>query len=80
MAGLAITNRALEKYFKYLSNFDNESKKKLIVKLTESINTEESDNFNIYSLFGAWEDSRDSDEIIKDIRESRSEKREIEDF
>ncbi len=80
MAGLAITNRALDKYFKYLSNFDNESKKKLIVKLTESINTEESDSFNIYSLFGAWEDSRDSDEIIKDIRESRSEKGEIEDF
>lgn len=80
MAGLAITNRALEKYFKYLSSFDNESKKKLIVKLTDSLNVDNSSDFSVNSLFGAWEDSRDSDEIIKEIKESRSEKGEIEGF
>ncbi len=33
--------------------------------------------FDLESLFGAWEDSRDSDEIIKEIRESRVNRKKI---
>jgi hypothetical protein len=32
------------------------------------------EDFNLNSLFGAWEDSVDSDEIIKEISDSRVEK------
>ena len=35
------------------------------------------DKFDLESLFGAWEDSRDSDEIIKEIRESRANRKNI---
>lgn len=73
MGTLTLNNKTLEKYFGLLKGLDNLSKKKLIIKLTESLETEvEKDNLE--TTFGAWEDSKDSDEIIKEIRESRIEK------
>ena len=69
--GLALTNQTIDKYFGFLIKLDNSSKKKLIIKLTESIETKEDNFFDLKSLFGAWEDTRDSDEIIKDVREFR---------
>lgn len=72
--GLALTNSAIDKYFRFLSGLDNGSKKKLIVKLTESIEEKMGKTVSLKELSGAWEDSRDSDEIIRDIRNSRVEK------
>jgi len=51
----------------------------LIIKLTESLEFER-EKPDLKSLFGAWEDSRESDEIIKEIRESRVNKSEGEGF
>lgn len=73
MANVTLNNKALEKYFGLLKGLDNLSKKKLIIKLTESLEIKE-DKVDLRSLFGAWEDNKDSDEIIKEIRESRIEK------
>lgn len=70
---LELTNLTIDKYFKFLVGLNNESKKRLIVKLTESIETREKNTFKLKSLFGAWEDIRDSDTIIKDIRDARIE-------
>ncbi|MCK5135635.1 MAG: hypothetical protein KAR19_07605 [Bacteroidales bacterium] len=78
--GLALTNKTIDKYFGFLSRLDNGSKKKLIIKLTESIETKEDRKFNLRSLYGAWEDSRDSDEINREIRESRIDNRSNADF
>ncbi len=71
MRSLTITNQVLERYFRYLRNFDNEAKKRLIIKLTNSLEVKEKPPLNIRSLFGAWEDNRTSDEIIEEIRASR---------
>lgn len=79
MGNISINNKALDKYFGLLSRLDNSAKKKLIIKLTESLEFETKKS-DLKSLFGAWEDSRDSDEIIKEIKESRVNKREIEGF
>ena len=76
--GYAISNKAIERYFSFFKNLDIVTKKKLIIKLAESIEPESDKPFNLKKLFGAWEDSRDSDEIIKDIRESRVNSRNIE--
>jgi hypothetical protein len=78
MGGLALNNRTIDKYFGYLRKLDNKSKKNLIIKLTESmdVNTKASDD--IRSFFGSWEDTRDSDEIIKEIRDSRVDSNDIE--
>lgn len=73
MANLTLNNMTLEKYFGMLRDLDNLSKKKLIIKLTESLDIKE-EKVDLRTLFGAWEDDKDSDEIIKEIRESRVEK------
>jgi hypothetical protein len=75
MANLTLNNKTLEKYFGMLRGLDNLSKKKLIIKLTESLEIKE-EKVDLRTLFGAWEDDKDSDEIIKEIRESRVEKAE----
>jgi len=80
MASIAITNKTLDRYFAFLSKLDTNSKKRLIIKLTESIESKEDDSFDLKSLFGAWEDSRDSDEIIKNIVDSRVNSKDIESF
>lgn len=69
--GLALTDKTIDKYFGFLSRLDNRSKKKLIIRLTESIEEKGKSNISLRDLSGAWEDSRDSDEIIKEIRNSR---------
>lgn len=71
---LVLTNKTIEKYFGFLTKLDNVSKKKLIIKLTESLEIHETSDFELASLFGKWEDSRSSDEIIRDIRDSRMDK------
>ncbi|HLS31878.1 MAG TPA: hypothetical protein VK021_13560 [Flavobacteriaceae bacterium] len=75
MGNLRISNKILEKYFGYLKHLDNNAKKSLIIKLTKSLETKSKKAFDINSVFGAWEDDRTSDEIIKEIRSSRVEKR-----
>ncbi len=76
----AIENKLVERYFRLMQNWDNESKKSLIIKLTQSIDSE-SKNLNDFSnCFGAWEDSRTADEIIKDLKADRFDNRDIEEF
>ncbi len=72
--GLALRDNTINKYFGFLTKFDNSTKKKLIIKLTESIEVENTNEFDLKSICGAWEDHRSSDEIIMDIKKSRVEK------
>jgi len=78
MGNLAISNKILDKYFSYLKHLDNNAKKSLIIKLTKSIETKSKKDFDIKSIFGAWEDNRTSDEIISEIKSSRVEKQNTE--
>ena len=81
MASITLNNSSLKRYIDLFKNIDLKSKKKIIVGLTESINeTDISPSNNLSSLFGAWEDNRDSDEIINDIKSSRVNNRDIEKF
>lgn len=78
--GLSLTNRDIDKYFRFLSRLDVVSKKRLIIKLTESIEDRETKPFDIRTFYGAWEDSRSSDEIISEIRDSRVDKNNLTNF
>ena len=80
MGSLALNNKTLDKYFGFLRRLDNSSKKRLIIKLTESLEFNDKSSFDLKTLFGSWEDSRDSDAIIKEIRDSRVNNHEIEEF
>jgi hypothetical protein len=80
MASIAVSDKTIEKHFRYLFNLDNASKKRLISKLNESLSSGKKEVSDLKSIFGAWEDNRDSDEIIKEIRESRINYNDIEEF
>ncbi len=72
---LALTNTAIDKYLGFLTKLDNVSKKRLIDKLSESIQVNKKLDFDLTGLYGAWEDDRTSDDIIRDIKYSRIEKK-----
>jgi len=72
--GLVLTNKNIDKFLGFLIRLDIRSKKKLIMKLAESIEPGEEKKINLNDFYGAWEDKRDSDEIINEIRNSRVEK------
>ncbi len=72
--GLALNRDIASNYFSFLTKLDDLTKKQLIIKLTESLISNKEDKFDLKSLYGAWEDDRTSDEIIRDIRSLRVEK------
>jgi putative component of toxin-antitoxin plasmid stabilization module len=80
MAHLTINNKTIDKYFNYLKKLDNRSKKELIVRLTETLDLATSKSGDVSSLFGAWEDDRSSDEIIREIKELRVESKDPDQF
>ncbi len=75
--GLALQESIIGKYFSFLTKLDDFTKKQLIISLTQSLNVENKEEFDFKCLCGAWEDSRSSDEIIEDIRQSRVEKKSL---
>ncbi len=72
--GLVLGDNTINKYFSFLTKLDNLTKKKLIVKLTESMEFDKKEKFDLKSVCGNWEDNRSSDEIIADIKTARIEK------
>ena len=76
----ASENRKVENFFRFMRNWDNESKKYLIIKLTQSIRTETEKERDFSSCFGAWIDDRTADEIIEDLRADRENNQDIEEF
>ena len=80
MNTLALNNRSIDSFFGFLAKMDTDSKKRLIIKLTESIEGPERDNKSLKSLFGSWIDNHDSDLINKEIRDSRLNNRDIVEF
>ncbi|ARN79370.1 hypothetical protein BST97_04095 [Nonlabens spongiae] len=74
MGGLALSNKLIEKYFSYLRLLDDQSKKKLIKKLTGSMKSSASSKKDISEFFGAWIDDRTSQQINEEIRVSRVDK------
>ncbi len=80
MATLKINDKSIARYFGYLKNMDTQSKKKLIIQLTDSIESKKATKKGIDHLFGAWEDTITVEEMISKSRESRTQNREIEGF
>jgi len=68
-------------YWNMLKNLNEDIKLELISKLSASLlasnKKEQAENW-ASSFSGAWEDSRDAEEIVSDIRNARTSNREIE--
>lgn len=80
MGTLKINDKSIALYFGFLKNMDTQSKKSLIIQLTDSIESKSETKKGIDHLFGAWEDTRTAEEMISEIRQSRTQTREIEGF
>ena len=71
----------IDNYFRLLNSLSRENKIKLIAKLSNSIIDDVSENENITDkFFGAFKSEKSAEEIIKEIRESRTFNRTIEAF
>ena len=56
MSSLSINDDTIENYFGYLMHLDNKSKKRLLLKLTESMKEEKKTVPSLEHLFGAREE------------------------
>ena len=77
---LAFENKKVKIYFRLMKNWDMKSKKDLIRRLSKSMGETSADKHDFSACYGAWDDTRSADDIIKDIRDSKVNNREIEDF
>ncbi len=81
MKAIDINTTLIEGYLRLLSNLSPNNKLDLISKLTLSVKTDIIDRKkSFFKAFGAWESKQSADEIINDIRNSRSFNRQIEQF
>ena len=80
MATTTLNTKTLELYYNFLNGLDKNSKKILISKLKESLNAKKKDGLSLNELYGAWQDSRDADDIINEIRNSNVNKFDIEEL
>ena len=76
MSGI-IADNLIENYYRVINNWDFESKINLISKLTLSLGKKRSNLSDFSSSFGAWNDSRDADEIIREIESARINQKEL---
>jgi hypothetical protein len=70
----------VDNYFRYTRNWDTNAKKKLIIKLTASIEAEKIEENDFASFYGAWDDNRTAEDIINELRADRVNSKEIENF
>jgi len=81
MKAIDINTTLIDGYLQLLDNLSPSNKLDLISKLTLSVKTDitkKKDTF--YRAFGAWESTQTADQIIGDIRDSRTFTRQIEQF
>jgi len=71
----------IDNYYGLLSSLSKENKIKLIAKLSDSIIEEATENENLIDkFFGAFKSEKSAEELIKEIRDSRTFNRTIEAF
>ena len=81
MKTIDINTTLIEGYLQLLDNLSPNNKLDLISKLTLSVKTDIADKKkSFYKAFGAWESKQSADEIINEIRNSRTFNRQTEQF
>jgi len=81
MKAIDINTTLIDGYLQLLDNLSPSNKLDLISKLTLSVKTDFTDKKKyFYKAFGAWQSKQSADEIITDIRNSRTFNRQIEQF
>ena len=81
MKAIDINTTLIEGYLRLLHNLSPNNKLDLISKLSLSVKTDISERKTLfYRAYGAWDSKQTAEEIIEDIRSSRTVNRQIEEF
>ena len=81
MKAININTTLVESYLQMLDNLSTDSKLELISKLTLSVKSDISERKKTFSKsFGAWKSKKTAEEIITEIRNSRTFIRQTESF
>ncbi|MCG3164570.1 MAG: hypothetical protein POELPBGB_00324 [Bacteroidia bacterium] len=81
MKATDINTTLIDGYLRLLDNLSANNKLDLISKLTLSVKADMSDKKkSFYKAFGAWDSKQSADEIIAEIRNSRTFNRKTEKF
>ena len=81
MKTIDVNTTLIDGYLQLLDNLSPSNKLDLISKLTISVKTDMTKKKrSFYKAFGAWKSNQTSDQIIGDIRDSRTFTRHIEQF
>lgn len=81
MKGADINRTIIDSYLLLLDNLSPSSKLDLIARLTASVKSDlDGKKSNFQKAFGAFQSDKDADEIIDEIRNSRTFTRQIEGF
>jgi hypothetical protein len=75
-----VTMRTVNGYFRYMQNWDTAAKKNLISKLNSSLKEKADTNDDFLHFFGAWEDDKNAEEIINELKVDRVNSNENESF
>lgn len=81
MKAIDINTTLIDGYLQMLDNLSPSNKLDLISKLTQSVKTDITDRkTSFFKAFGAWDSKQSADEIIDEIRKSRTFNRKIEEL
>lgn len=81
MKAIDINTTLIDGYLRLLNNLSPSNKLDLISKLTLSVKSDITDRKkSFYKAYGAWESKQSADQIINDIRNSRTFNRQIEEL
>lgn len=81
MKAADINTTLIDGYLRLLDNLSQGNKLDLISRLTTSVKADKQDKKKLFKKsFGAFESSKTAEEIIKEIRDSRTFNRQIESF
>lgn len=67
---IQVSNKIVDNYINVMRSWDTETKKQVIMRLTESIN-KTSNKCELSDSFGKWEDEKNADDIINEIYSNR---------
>ncbi|HMG15551.1 MAG TPA: hypothetical protein VK590_08900 [Saprospiraceae bacterium] len=81
MKTIDINTTLIDGYLRMLDNLSPSNKLDLIAKLTQSVKTDITDRKKLfYKAFGAWKSNDSADDMINEIRKSRTFSRQSEQF
>jgi len=81
MKAVDINNTIIDGYIRLLDNLSPNNKLDLISKLTLTVKSDISEKKkSFYKAFGAWDSKQTAEQIIKEIRNSRTFNRQIEEL